>query len=253
MNIIKTEKTISVKGTAKRKAHKRKITFEGKVKDPVQFIQLHPTGIDDLDQKISFAMHDFEKKVAEGLDMRTALKEMVNAKSKLYYTKSGIDEPKVDIVMRNLAAICGDSLKGLVSDLNIHVQESGRSNYVSDTIYVSRDKNLSGNIYHEFSHALEYSKKSIHRAAVKFLDRRTEGEDAVLLDDLIPGIGYGDETTKKNHFIHPYIGRQYPYQASTEILSMGLQNFTTDKQMESFYNADREHFALCLAAITSRI
>ena len=172
-----------------------------------------------------------------------------------YLCLCGVDGKKNIINTDFLVKIRTTTIIGpwLVSDLNIHVQESGRSNYVSDTIYVSRDKNLSGNIYHEFSHALEYSKKSIHRAAVKFLDRRTEGEDAVLLDDLIPGIGYGDETTKKNHFIHPYIGRQYPYQASTEILSMGLQNFTTDKQMESFYNADREHFALCLAAITSRI
>lgn len=256
MKFIKAEKTINVKGTAKRKAHKRVIKVTGKVKDSISFKFMSVTGLDEMDQKISHCMYDFEKRISDGTDMRIALKGLVDSSSKMYYTKIGTNDPKTDIIMNNLSKIVGDSNKGLTSDLVVNIMESGRSNYAPDvnTINVSNSKNLSERIYHEYGHHLEASKRSIHRCAVKFLDRRTEGEESIKLADLIPNIGYpDDEITKKNHFIHPYIGRQYPYNASTEIISTGIQNFVTDKQMESFYNADREHFSLCLAAISGRI
>lgn len=74
---------------------------------------------------------------------------------------------------------------------------------------------------HEYGHHLETS-PGVHEKVMGFYNRRTAGEKAVHL-----GPGYGrSEVTKKDKFIHPYMGKVYPN--ASEILSMGIQHLMTD-------------------------
>ncbi len=188
--------------------------------------------------------------------MLGAVRNIVNSKSKINYINKGIDEPVIPIIMGTLNKIISDSTKGLIGELGINISNTGRSNYdpSTNTINISKGSSLMENIFHETGHAIEESKKSVHRACVKFLDRRTEGEKEEKLADLFPGIGYrNDEMTKKDKFIIPGMGKLYPYQAYTEVLAVGLQKFSTNANMKELYDADRSCFALCLTVISGRI
>ena len=78
-------------------------------------------------------------------------------------------------------------------------------------------------VVHELGHELEYSDPIVHKEALKFLRRRTKGEKFEWLGDNYDT----DERTKKDKFLHPYMGKDYEGKA-TEIVSMGLEHFITD-------------------------
>lgn len=81
---------------------------------------------------------------------------------------------------------------------------------------------------HEYAHALEESAR-IFAESGRFIDARTQGEQTVRLRDLFPRSNYSTrETTKRDKFTSPYIGKQYRYSNgdtyASEVLSMALQN-----------------------------
>jgi len=82
---------------------------------------------------------------------------------------------------------------------------------------------------HELGHWLEERDPDVHKKAVAFLERRTKGEKEVSLRNVTRNPSYRAwETTRKDEFINPYMGKQYrrtagesPY--ATEIISMGIE------------------------------
>lgn len=71
--------------------------------------------------------------------------------------------------------------------------------------------------FHEMGHFMEQSNPEVRGKAFRFLNRRTQGENAEWL-----GNGYDRrETYKKDRFLDKYMGKQYHH--DTEIVSMGLQ------------------------------
>jgi len=90
-------------------------------------------------------------------------------------------------------------------------------------------------IVHELGHWLEGQSEYIHEQALKFLARRTQGEQARWL-----GSGYGrNERAWFDKFLNPYIGKDYGGKAS-EIISMGLQYMAEDPV--DFANRDPDMF-----------
>ena len=219
-----------VKATAKRVAHKRRITFEGKEREVVQFSEMDVTGMKDIDRRISHTIFEFDKRVAGGEDHLDIIKSMANSKDKIKFENIN-DDAGIWAIMGNLSRVVSDSNK-VGDDLAIEIIEGRRSwfNPTENIIRIGEDSSFSGNIYHENGHHIEENHPVIHRACIKFLENRTKGEDAVKLDNLFPNIGYrDDEECKIDKFIHPYMGHLYEQDAATEILSMGLEKFTNSK------------------------
>lgn len=77
---------------------------------------------------------------------------------------------------------------------------------------------------HELGHRMEQVIPGINDLCQEFLRRRTAGETPVRLKDLFPLSRYRpDETTRKDRFVDPYMGKDYG-DSATEILSMGLES-----------------------------
>ncbi|GFH39619.1 minor capsid protein [Pseudolactococcus insecticola] len=77
--------------------------------------------------------------------------------------------------------------------------------------------------FHEIGHMVEYFNKDALRLSKEFLRKRTVGETPEKLKDILKDRRYKDsETTLKDNFISPYIGKNYP--DASEVLSMGLES-----------------------------
>ncbi|MFA6718615.1 MAG: hypothetical protein WCS15_06015, partial [Prevotella sp.] len=93
--------------------------------------------------------------------------------------------------------------------------------------------------YHEIGHMVDHFNPDLVRIEKEFVASRTKGEDATRLNNIFPGFGYRlSETTKKDDFINPYIGKEY--KNATEVLSIGLESvFEPGKgQLKSVTNGD---------------
>lgn len=77
--------------------------------------------------------------------------------------------------------------------------------------------------FHEIGHMVESFNSNVVRIEKEFIASRTKGESATLLKDIFPGFNYRwNESTKKDDFITPYIGKSYDN--ATEVLSIGLES-----------------------------
>jgi hypothetical protein len=98
-------------------------------------------------------------------------------------------------------------------------------------------------IVHELGHWLEDNSPAAYKACSDFLNKRTAGEDARPLNQIMHSfMGYDDsEMAKPDKFHSPYVGKIYP-NGHTEVLSMGLERMHVDS-VEFAYN-DSEYFDL---------
>lgn len=250
----KKEKIIQIRATAKRVAHKRRIHFEGKEKESIQFKNLDVTGIEKIDNRISHTIFEFDKRVESGEDHLDIIKSMADSKEKIQFENVN-DDAGIKVIMNNLSKIVADSNK-VDDDLAIEIIDGERSWFMpnENMIRIGEDGQFSGNIYHENGHHIEANKPVVHRACIKFLENRTKGEDAVKLDELFPNIGYrDDEECKIDKFIHPYMGHLYEQGDATEVLSCGLEKFINSKSIQKFHNQDHDHFALVLTSVLGRL
>ena len=107
------------------------------------------------------------------------------------------------------------------SYIQIRQSKGTRANAARRLISLSPNDRVK-TIIHEFGHVIEMDDKEIKRRARAFLRERTKGEKAAWLGDQ-----YGKrEMTKKNKFIHKYMGKQY--RGATEIVSMGMEYMYSD-------------------------
>lgn len=101
------------------------------------------------------------------------------------------------------------------------------SQYAS-AIHVSKNTTKHTTV-HEMGHWLEENNRSLHQEAINFRNRRTAGEASVRMNDIKGHSGYDKtEVTKPDKFLHPYIGKSYPGNSATEVISMGLEYFSKD-------------------------
>ena len=221
---------------------------------------LDVTNVENLDRKINFVKQDFEKAYKEEGDISTAISQVVGEQKDLidykivWQTDNVSDLVDVKGSLMEISTTLSDTLKSLVGRINIQLTDTKRSYFDGDNIHLSSNAKRKETLAHELGHAIEGAKKSVHYACVKFLDRRTKGEESVRMKDLYPGAGYGDdEVTKGDNFIHPYIGSQKKYQQSSEVLSMGCQWICKKETAEMLYKKDKEHFFLTLAIISGRV
>ena len=94
-------------------------------------------------------------------------------------------------------------------------------NYKEGYITIHMDGARNTTPFHEIGHMVEYFNQSALRISKTFLQIRTVGEKSKFLRDLFLDDRYGDEVTKPDDFISPYIGKEYSW--ASEVLSMGLE------------------------------
>jgi hypothetical protein len=103
-------------------------------------------------------------------------------------------------------------------------------------------------IWHELGHHFEFEDSRIEKAAKEWRDARAIDE-AKKLNDLDSSRRYKEsEYAKPDHFISAYVGKVYP-DGSTEVVSMGLERFSSPELMAQLYSEDREHFKFILGLI----
>lgn len=82
-------------------------------------------------------------------------------------------------------------------------------------------------VVHEFGHGIEHINPRIRQNAIAFRNSRTQGEPTIPLQQFDPEYGPG-ERTRKDRFINPYMGKIYPGDQDTEIVTMGMEYFYGD-------------------------
>lgn len=95
--------------------------------------------------------------------------------------------------------------------------------------------------YHEIGHLIEWANPNVLRIEKEWVNNRTAGEQPISLKKIFPNFNYRTtEVTKKDSFISPYIGKEYPN--ATEVLSMGLQGLfePSEKFLQSIDFATNE-------------
>lgn len=101
----------------------------------------------------------------------------------------------------------------------------------------------SNTLWHELGHHGEFESDEILQASKSFVVSRASGAPQKLSE--LTGVDYGDsEVAYPDKFLDPYVGKVYA--DATEVVSMGVEHFSSYRNMQRLYNRDREHFYLML-------
>ncbi|MBT9584119.1 hypothetical protein IV102_12330 [bacterium] len=129
-----------------------------------------------------------------------------------------------------------------------------RPNYNSQVDSVNIGDKFSKRLtLHEVAHRVEYKYPEISLANKSWVKARCEkggfSDEPVRLSQLVPKDLYKeDEVALEDTFVNPYVGKVYPDMA-TEVLSMGLEHFSSPELLTKLYQRDPEHVFLTLGAI----
>lgn len=104
--------------------------------------------------------------------------------------------------------------------------------------------NIRTTMFHEMGHHIEYESKEIQDIAQQFVLSRATSSTL----EPIGRWGLQDEVAYPDHFIDKYVGKYYE-SGSTEVVSMGIQYFSTTKEMATLFRNDAEHFYLILGIL----
>jgi hypothetical protein len=174
----------------------------------------------------------------------------------------------IDIASNLKAKIPSKDLRGIVLEMlqiangkgadslkNLRLSEDprGRSygNRGQQAIYLGIKKTpklQKTSLAHEMGHHIEYNSPEIRRKALEFVRSRATAAEQVSIAEMTGNPGFGDETAYPDDFVHPYVGKVYK-QGTTEVISMGLQHFSSPEEMLELYQRDREHFLLIVGIL----
>lgn len=112
-------------------------------------------------------------------------------------------------------------------------------------------RKLEAALWHEFGHHIEYSVDEYREAAYQWMKSRSTGMPT-LLNRLVNSSKYEpDEKAFPGNFgLGEYVGK-YISSRNTEVISMGLERFSSPAAMVEFYQKDPEHFMLILGVLQS--
>lgn len=104
--------------------------------------------------------------------------------------------------------------------------DGGRAHHTRGAIHVSRNETIA-TVIHELAHELEQSSGAQARIR-EFFERRTQGDEWESLRELTGKAYRPDEVTKRDRWLHPYMGKYYPTEGITELISMGVEYLYRD-------------------------
>lgn len=111
--------------------------------------------------------------------------------------------------------------------------------------------------FHEFAHHIEYENPKLGRAALEWVKERSTSGKTQSLNRLTKSSDYDkDEVAYPDKFVEAYVGKVYkekgkelPY---TEVISMGVERFSSPEAMVKFHTKDPEHFNFTLGVLKHR-
>ncbi|MFN8607064.1 MAG: hypothetical protein U0931_06010 [Vulcanimicrobiota bacterium] len=188
------------------------------------------------------------RKQGRATDVRDRVKFEPSARAQLQ--KDGISEEQVGHWMNEF-----HHQTGLPAPRQLKlVFIEDRPNYNSQTDAVNIGAKFSKRLtLHEVAHRAEYRYPEISKANKDWVRARCEkggfSSEPTRLSQLVPEGKYkDDEVALEDTFVDPYVGKVYPDLAS-EVLSMGLEHFSSEKLLTRLYTQDPEHVFLTLGAI----
>ncbi len=151
-----------------------------------------------------------------------------------------------------------------VNDLEVLIIEDSRAWAAKKGVQYTGDPDLRGRInvgskyteggqkttlWHEFGHHIEYSTKEIQDIANEFVRAKAHTQSPQRLSRITGNPDFGDnEVAYPGDFLSPYVGKIYN-DGSTEVISMGLQQFADLDDMVQFYQNHPDHFRLILGIL----
>ena len=129
----------------------------------------------------------------------------------------------------------------IFTDSRAHASRNGEINVGQQSSSYLLNKQT---LFHEAGHHFEFSNERVLNAAKAWIESRREGPDqrlSVLTGQ--PGYGPG-EVAVPDKFIDPYVGKVYA--RATEVVSVGLENFTDRSSIMELARRDLEHFLLII-------
>jgi len=141
--------------------------------------------------------------------------------------------------------------KGLSKIDKIQVTPN-RANYNPQTKTIKTNKQVKSVMFHEMAHAFEVEDPAIYQAAKDFILSRAESGEIQRLKDINRNRKYkNSEQAVVDSFVNPYVGKIYTDKknlgniegsGSTEVISVGLEHFSSPKKLSEFIMKDPEHF-----------
>jgi hypothetical protein len=106
--------------------------------------------------------------------------------------------------------------------------------------------------FHEMAHHIEYENPELAKAAGDWVRERATSNKPQSLNKLEKTDSYDkDEIAYPDKFLAPYVGKVYE-NGTTEVISMGVERFSSPESMVSLYTSDREHFNFTLGVLKRR-
>jgi hypothetical protein len=208
-----------------------------------------------VEQEINNSYHSILKHLQE----QTPFYEAADAKDQL--TKDmmiGLDSNQEQAITKFYQIIGTDktpTLKFIKDDL----VEGERASANPAGWFTMNRRTADNTIMHEMGHHIEMSHPEITEASCDFVIDRcrrhykaTTGRNNIELKplkELVPGSNYKDgESAWVDNFVSPYVGKDYGRHYS-EVVSMGMQQFSSRYGLTRFAQDDPEHFHFMLGMI----
>jgi hypothetical protein len=104
-------------------------------------------------------------------------------------------------------------------------------------------------VLHELGHFIECTLPGVHELCQAFVIKYRNSDIAVSLRKLTLSSTFEkNELAYPGNFLHPYVGKIFSGRYS-EVLSMGLEQFSSPKQLSTFIALYPEHFKLTLGVL----
>lgn len=126
----------------------------------------------------------------------------------------------------------------------------GMPNFVVEPGQPSRNfEHQKKTLFHEMAHFIEFGDQELARTAKEWVKSRATDEPKQLSKMGNPSYD-PDEIAYPDKFLDPYVGKVYE-NASTEVISMGLEHLAEPWRTRKLFALDPEHFYLTIGTILS--
>lgn len=105
-------------------------------------------------------------------------------------------------------------------------------------------------VFHEFAHHIEISDPKVAKLAAQWRDAKSDQSGVHKMSTLTGDKTYrDDEVAVKDKYLDPYVGKVYKDSDYTEVVSMGVEHFSSADKMKQLYDKDPDHYHFILGLL----
>jgi hypothetical protein len=155
--------------------------------------------------------------------------------------------PKGDRTLKNDLAMLAQITGGHGFESLKEVQNKKGRAFAQRSGLIVKPKGSMQILAHELGHHVEFESDIVLRASKAWVSGRATGEERSLRVLTGDRRYKANETATPDNFINPYVGKKYL--ASTEVVSMGVEQLYSPQSLRFFASTDPEHFAYTVGVI----